>query len=127
MARSASTAVASDRSARRDGAPPTLDLTPVAPLLARLEAALHPVAIWLFGSRARGDAKASSDWDLFVVVPSDVDDAALGPHVGGDLARAAAVSADVVLCRADDFEDARDVCNTLAYEVAHTGVVIRGG
>ena len=29
--------------------------------------------IILFGSRARGDAKADSDWDLLVLVPYDVD------------------------------------------------------
>ncbi len=29
---------------------------------------LDPVEVWLFGSRARGDARPDSDWDLYVVV-----------------------------------------------------------
>ena len=29
--------------------------------------------IILFGSRARGDAKADSDWDILILVPYDVD------------------------------------------------------
>ncbi|HET6157344.1 MAG TPA: nucleotidyltransferase domain-containing protein [Dongiaceae bacterium] len=35
----------------------------------RLVFALKPDAIWLFGSRARGDARADSDFDLLVVLP----------------------------------------------------------
>lgn len=29
---------------------------------------LDPIEVWLFGSRARGDARPDSDWDLYVVV-----------------------------------------------------------
>src|SRR5690348_3959414 len=35
----------------------------------RLVEALQPERIYLFGSRARGDAHADSDYDLLVVVP----------------------------------------------------------
>ncbi|MFH0793168.1 MAG: nucleotidyltransferase domain-containing protein [bacterium] len=36
---------------------------------------VEPTAeIWLYGSRARGDAAPDSDWDLLVVVDGDVDD-----------------------------------------------------
>jgi uncharacterized protein len=39
----------------------------------RLVDALHPERIYLFGSRARGDATDDSDYDLMVIVPtSDV-------------------------------------------------------
>jgi predicted nucleotidyltransferase len=34
----------------------------------RLVNALHPECIYLFGSRARGDADADSDFDLLVIV-----------------------------------------------------------
>lgn len=34
----------------------------------RLVAALHPERIYLFGSRARGDARGDSDYDFMVVV-----------------------------------------------------------
>jgi len=33
----------------------------------RLAAALKPASIWLFGSRARGDNRPDSDFDLLVV------------------------------------------------------------
>lgn len=38
----------------------------------RLVAALRPERIYLFGSRARGDADQDSDFDLLVVVPEVV-------------------------------------------------------
>jgi uncharacterized protein len=40
-------------------------------LLARIEETYRPLQVWLFGSRARGDARPDSDWDLLVVVPDD--------------------------------------------------------
>ena len=39
----------------------------LAALVKRLVAALDPQMIWLFGSRARGDARPDSDFDLLVV------------------------------------------------------------
>lgn len=38
----------------------------------RLVAALQPERIYLFGSRARGDAEPDSDFDLLIVVPEVV-------------------------------------------------------
>lgn len=39
----------------------------------RLVEIYQPVAIYLFGSRARGDAGKDSDYDFFIVVPDDAD------------------------------------------------------
>ena len=41
----------------------------LAEIVRRLIEALHPERIYLFGSRARGDAGRDSDYDLMVVVP----------------------------------------------------------
>jgi predicted nucleotidyltransferase len=41
-----------------------IDLRPIAPILARIVERWNPLQIWLFGSRARGDAGMNSDWDL---------------------------------------------------------------
>jgi predicted nucleotidyltransferase len=40
-------------------------------MVRRLAAAYEPERIYLFGSRARGDAGPDSDYDLLVVVPDD--------------------------------------------------------
>ncbi len=53
---------------RRD---PLLEQDPVLrEIVDRLVPALHPERIYLFGSRARGDAGPDSDYDLLVVVPA---------------------------------------------------------
>jgi predicted nucleotidyltransferase len=70
--------VRTDAVDRRGGA---LNLIEAAPLLVRIVEAWHPYQIWLFGSRARGEANAESDWDLLVVVPDDVPDEVLDPLV----------------------------------------------
>ena len=50
----------------------TLDSDPVlAETVRRLVEAYQPERIYLFGSKARGDASPDSDYDLMVVVPND--------------------------------------------------------
>ena len=41
------------------------------PAIEGIVALVHPEAVLLFGSRARGDSDETSDWDLFVVLPDD--------------------------------------------------------
>src|SRR5687768_4457841 len=43
-------------------------IRPIAPLIDRIREQFHPRQIWLFGSRARGDNRDDSDWDLLAVV-----------------------------------------------------------
>ena len=54
---------------------PSLDPV-IATLLAELRASLGPAIreVWLFGSRARGDAQDGSDYDLLVVAKGAVSD-----------------------------------------------------
>ncbi len=103
----------------------SLDLRPLETLLARIEEKYHPEQIWLFGSRARGTAKPWSDWDIFVVVPNETDEDDLDLVVAWQLQRSSGVHADVIPCRATDFQNARDTVNTLSYVVAREGVLIR--
>ena len=102
----------------------SLDLRPLRMLLARIEAQYHPEQVWLFGSRARGDAGPDSDWDLFVVVPDDTRDEQLDLLFLWRLKRGSGVPADVIACRASEFRDACDTVNTLSYAVATEGVRI---
>lgn len=101
-----------------------LDLTDVAPLLDRLIARWRPLQIWLFGSRARGEATETSDWDLFVVVPDDTPDEALDPLVTWQMRKDAKVRADVIPCHQQEFDAFRDTPQSLAHEAAHRGVLL---
>jgi predicted nucleotidyltransferase len=101
-----------------------LDLAPLRALVERIIDRWSPEAIWLFGSRARGDAHESSDWDLLVVVRDDLDDAEFDPLVGWRLQKDSGVRADVFPCRAADFREDRDTPNTLAFDAAVDGLLI---
>ena len=100
-----------------------IDLAAIADLLDRVVHRWHPLGIWLFGSRARGEVHAASDWDLLAIVPdnaTDVDD----PLAGWLLKKDLGVRSDLLLCRASEFEEDRNTPNTIAFEAAHDGVLI---
>ena len=100
-----------------------VDTRPIRALLDVIVRQYQPLEIRLFGSRARGTATPESDWDLFVVVPNygpDHED----PLLSYRLTRAARARADVVFCDRADFEEDAGTPNTLAYEVAHFGVML---
>jgi len=76
-------------------------------VVARLVQALDPQAIWLFGSRARGDHRPDSDFDLLVVAK---DQAWFGEADSDGYSevyepvRQTRVGCDVVPCDAELFE-----------------------
>ncbi|TMQ06351.1 MAG: nucleotidyltransferase domain-containing protein [Deltaproteobacteria bacterium] len=107
----------------RDHRGQTLDVRPIDHLLARIIDEFRAVEIRLFGSRAHGESSDSSDWDLFVIVPDDLE-AADDLFAGYRLRRETRTRADIVLCTISEFQEDRDTPNTLAYEAAHHGVVI---
>jgi predicted nucleotidyltransferase/HEPN domain-containing protein len=96
----------------------------LARLVAVIVEELHPDQIWLFGSRARGDAQSDSDYDLFVVVPDDTPGEKIGFANTSKLAGDAPISADVLAFRRHVFVEERDLIGTLCYTVAHEGVPI---
>jgi predicted nucleotidyltransferase len=104
--------------------PSSTEVGPIQALLDRIVDRWHPRQVWLFGSRARGDAKADSDWDLLVLVDDSATDADLDPSVGRTLRRACGIRADVIPWRASEFEEFRATPNTLAFEVATDGVLL---
>ncbi len=101
-----------------------IDTTPIGPLLARIVQACQPEQVWLFGSRARGQARPDSDWDLLVVMPDQTDESQLHPLVAWRLCKGAEVPAEAVLCWAFEFQEDRRTPNTLAYEVDRDGVLL---
>jgi predicted nucleotidyltransferase len=111
----------------RDRRGRAIDLGPIAPVLRRIVERWQPIQIWLFGSRARGDAGPDSDWDLLAVVadcpdPADFDD----PMVVWRVRRQPDVPSDLVVYRASDFEADRAVPNTVAYATKLEGVLVHG-
>ena len=72
-----------------------------------------------------GEAGEFSDWDLLVVV-SDGVAAADDPLAGWRLTKRLGIRSDLILCWRAEFEDARIIPNTPAYEAAHNGVLIHG-
>ena len=110
--------------ASQDARAQSIDISPLRTLLDRIESKYHPEQVWLFGSRARGDARPTSDWDLVVVVPDDTEEQDLGPLVAWRLQRGSGVYADVIPCRASEFLSDCTTVNTLAYTVAREGVLI---
>jgi predicted nucleotidyltransferase len=70
----------------------------IRPLVAALRDRFKPESIWLFGSRARGDNRADSDWDLLLEIP-----------------------ATIVAARSHELSQGFEAPNTLAYEIARDG------
>ncbi len=78
--------------------------------------------VWLFGSRARGDHRADSDFDILAVVPDDAPEGVDSPLKAFRLRRQSRAHADLLTARYSDFESARTVPNTISYAVAREGV-----
>jgi len=82
--------------------------------------------VWLFGSRARGDAKESSDWDVLAIIsdnaPPDIEDV---PNAW-KVKRRSGVRADLLTVRMHDFLAARQVINTISHAAFTEGVRLDG-
>ena len=104
---------------------PTVNLKPIETLVNLIVERCAPVSVWLFGSRARGDAREDSDWDLLIVLPDETAEdelyASLSPW---HLRRLTRTNADVVYCNEREFAEGANVPNTLAYEIVRSGVPI---
>ena len=99
----------------------SVDLSPISQLLAVLKDQFDPNEIWLFGSRARGEASEGSDWDLLVVVPDGTAAAVMDPLVAWRARKRAGVPADVIVCTESEFRDDRETVNTVAFSAGREG------
>ncbi len=95
-------------------------------MVARVVRAMAPKAIYLFGSRARGDAAADSDYDLLVVVSDDAPAERRFLSATADIQRDPGVSLDIVPCRRSVFERQRNDIGTLSDLATHEGQVVYG-
>jgi HEPN domain-containing protein len=90
-------------------------------VVGRLVEAFDPAAIYLFGSRARGDANEDSDYDLMLVLADDNTQARSRQAVW-DTARSRRINVNPFLSRAGAFAWRRNEVGTLEYEVQVDGI-----
>ena len=71
----------------------------------RLVADLRPLSIWFFGSRARGEARPDSDFDLLVVLPDGLPEDSYSHSAVAAPVVACGLACDIVPCSWSHFED----------------------
>ena len=95
-------------------------------LVSRLANALDPQMIWLFGSRARGDARADSDFDFLVVAKeagnfgSSDYDTVYAPVMG------TGIGVDVVPCELDIYRASLGLRTSLVRRIVDEGRLVYG-
>jgi uncharacterized protein len=87
----------------------------------RLADAFDPVAVYLFGSRARGEANEDSDYDLMIVLADDSTQVRSRQSVW-DTARSRRIDVNPFLTRGGAFAWRRHEVGTLEYEVQVDGI-----
>lgn len=85
---------------------PTPNLTDImaAKIVDRLVALYHPERVYLFGSKARGEAGPDSDYDILLVMPDDTPAEMLSPSAAYDALWSLKTAVDVVIWTRKDFE-----------------------
>ena len=76
----------------------------LAEVVRRLVETYHPERIYLFGSRARGDHDAESDYDLMVVVPDDMPEQQRRGGRAYEALLGLVAPSDVIVIARSDFE-----------------------
>ncbi len=96
----------------------------LAEIVRRLADAYHPLSIYLFGSKARGEAGSDSDYDLLVVVPDDALPEQRRSRLAYRALRGTATAADVVVCTQSHFEARRHLRASLPGTVLREGKLL---
>jgi len=89
---------------------------------------IHPEAVILFGSRARGDARAESDFDLAILAPDGVARRRVAMRAYESLAGVPgrSVAVDIVVLTPSTIATERDLAGSIVGAVAREGVVLYG-
>jgi uncharacterized protein len=90
--------------------------------ISRIVDVMRPEAVYLFGSRARGD----SDYDFLVVVSDDAPVERRSLEATTRIERDPGVALDIVPCRRAVFERKRHEVGTLSYLAAYEGRLVYG-
>jgi predicted nucleotidyltransferase len=93
-------------------------------IVRRLIEAYRPERIYLFGSRARGQAGPDSDYDLLVIVADDAPSARRRSRLAYQALRGTGVAADVLVWPRSYFESRRQVKASLSAAVERDGLLL---
>jgi predicted nucleotidyltransferase len=96
----------------------------VADIVRRLVTALRPERVYLFGSRARGDASDASDYDVMVVVAASSVPRHQREQVAYQALWGLGVPVDVVVLTRDEFERQSTVVASLPATVEREGTLV---
>ena len=94
--------------------------------IANIVDVMQPEAIYLFGSRARGDARGDSDYDFLVVMADDAPAERRSLDATARVPRDPGVGLDIVPCRRSVFERRRHQVGTLSHLVSREGRLVYG-
>ena len=103
-----------------------IDDPALAEFVRRLVEIYHPLRIYLFGSRARGDWGPDSDYDLMVVVPDETPRERLDGALAWDAMWETKVWSEVVVVTAGYFGSRAAARGTLPATVIEEGLVLYG-
>ena len=90
-------------------------------ILRRLVDAYQPERVYLFGSMARGDADAASDYDLMLVVPDDASPERCDSDLAYRVLRGTGVAADVLVWTRNQFDRRTHVVASLPATILREG------
>jgi predicted nucleotidyltransferase len=93
-------------------------------LLTQVVSVFHPRRIILFGSRAKGEARMDSDYDLVVVLDDDVPDTQLSSRKRYEAHRGFASPVDILPCRESVLAERARAKGSFAHTVLTEGVVV---
>jgi uncharacterized protein len=95
-------------------------------IVRRLVAAYNPLQVYLFGSKARGDAGPHSDYDLLLIVPDDASAERRRSRLAYEALRGSGAAADVLVCTQSYFEPRRSLKASLPGTVLREGRLVYG-
>ncbi len=90
-------------------------------IVRRLVGAYEPDLIYLFGSKARGEAGPDSDYDLLVVVPDNASPERRRSRLAYQTLRGTGIAADILVCTRSYFDARRHLKASLP------GTILREG
>ena len=94
-------------------------------IVERVVNGFDPIAVWLFGSMARGDCNEHSDVDLMVIMPEGTDCKTAELGIMGEL-RGSMLPKDVLVTTPGSFARAVDDVGSVQHSVREDGVMVYG-